>query len=132
MGIAIDAIVAYGYDLGGPGEWEIEEAIDGRWPVVDDGITDFEVPEMIENALRIAPSGDVHLVRYRDIDKPRFILAAFHDEARFRAARRLLSPKDMERRRTSGRWDGQLDAAMAALGVTPKAPRGLFLAPAVW
>lgn len=127
MGMGSDAILAYGYDLGQVGDWHVEESVDGRWPIEDHGVTDFEVPEMIRDALK-GWTSDVELVEYGHHEEPGYILAAFHQEAHLGATEEVATPLQHTVKRKRQQWDQQLTGALTVLGVTPTKPRGFLLA----
>jgi hypothetical protein len=148
MGRATDAILAYGYDLGGPaGEWKVQETdeyggltgID--WYDEDDDDTDFVGSAQQQLLARLAGFTEtwttdarangfydrrdaaearvrVKVARHCADTAPAYLLAVDVTTAH-RGEPVVIDFDDLTRSQLAGDWDDQLATALRALGLTP-------------
>lgn len=123
MGRATDAILAYGYDLGGPDDtWHVQETttwgslLPRDWwdPRQDD-------PTFLEAAqARLAEAGvtGVTVRRHCTHTYGEYLLVT-HATVAHRGYPKTLDLADLTRSQLAGDWDDQLTAALHALDLTP-------------
>lgn len=144
MSMSSDGILAYGYDLGGPEGWEIENTTD-RWghelPVdwydPDDVETDFAGAAMnhllaaagftetdwradgyFERKRAAEANLEVQVVTHCSIDYPLYVLAAWSIEA-YRGYPKAIDLAEFGHG-TRLLWDARLAYALKVLDLTPK------------
>ncbi|MFJ4627118.1 hypothetical protein [Streptomyces sp. NPDC088847] len=123
MGQSTDALLVYGYNLGGPPEeWYVQET--GSYGLLDVPWWDQEQddPTFTEAAATRLREADVHGVTLHvhcTRDYPEYLLAA-HAVKAHRGYPQTLDLDDLLRSQlTSDGWQSQLSAALTALGLTP-------------
>lgn len=141
MGMSTDAILAYGYDLGGADGWKINDLGEyGELPTLDwyDPDSDEDFEEAIERRLLSQLAGftetdwridgyharkdaalkqlGVQLVSHCSSDYPMWVLATYSKTA-WRGSPVLFEPTELGAIPTD--WDTKLRAALDALGITP-------------
>jgi hypothetical protein len=157
MSTSTDAILAYGYDLGGDDEWKIHEAGEyGELPTLDwyDPETDEDgFEEMAERRLLAEVAGfaetdwraegyhnrkreararlGVEFDTYCSDECPMYLLAA-HVTTVHRGGIQVMDPADLARRPVEQGWDAKLAAALAALGLTPVQDQPRWLLCSYW
>jgi hypothetical protein len=157
MGVSTDAILAYGYDLGGDeGGWKVAGAgeygeLDLPW--LDDEAEDYAFGEAAMDRILAAAGftetdyraegyydrkhaaearAGVEIETYCSGDYPMYLLAAkVHTVARgfIKDAAALLAEADEA---TLREWDAKLAGAVAALGMTPVQERPTWLLCSYW
>lgn len=154
MGMSTDAILAYGYDLGGGDGWKINGLGEyGELPTIDwyDPESDEDFEEAIERRLlaQIANFTEtdwrvdgyharknaakaqlgVKLVSHCSSEYPMWVLAA-HSTTAWRGSPHLFDPAELGT--VPPAWDDKLRAALAALGVTPTQERPQWVLCSDW
>lgn len=142
MGISVEAILAYGYDLGGDGQgWKIEGLDEYREPSFDwydednerfedamlrrlakaNGVAVRDDGYVNEDAL--AAIAGVSFVMYQHADYTSYFLAAFEHTVSMGTSERI---DDFE---VPNGTDEKLRAAVEAIGIVPTEAPGWYLAP---
>jgi hypothetical protein len=126
MGRATDALLAYGYDLGGPdNEWKVQET--DRWGGLTvpwynaDPEDDGDGDDFVETAKRVLAEAGVAGVRFEShcSDSSTSVLLAAAVTTARRGAPVVVDLNDITRRQLAADWYGLLAAALHALGLTP-------------
>lgn len=154
MGVSTDGILVYGYNLGGDeGGWEVAEAGEyGEW---EPTWLDEEDPDTVGDAERVLLASvgfteddwrvdgyfdrkkeaegrlGVELESYCSGDYPMYLLAA-HKIVVKRGYVKTVDFAELDRLRVEQDWDGKLQQALAALGVTPKQTEPAWLLASYW
>lgn len=152
MGVSTDAILAYGYNLGGCDEWLVEEqdedgllALDWFTDDDDESFVDAAIVRLMEASGFVETDGldsyrarieaeknlGVEFVRYCHIDYSGLILAAREIRV-YRGDVKVIDPVALSRDPVEGGWDAKLNAALATLGLTPKQERPGWLLCSYW
>jgi hypothetical protein len=153
VGTSTNALLCYGYDLGGgETEWHLAEVDDDElslpWLDLDeleeDGLgledafatrllasvgfteTDYSAKGYRERKREAEATIGVELEYHCSSDYPLYILSAKTITAR-RGDTEAIDMAALEAERIAGDWDGKLAAACAALGITPTKPAGWWL-----
>jgi hypothetical protein len=158
MGVSTDAILAYGYDLGGDEDgWKVREAarygeLDLDWLDEEDedsdgfgeqamariraaaGFTetDWQAEGYFDRKHEAEAAAGVEIETYCSDEAPMYLLAAtVHTVARgyIKDAAALIAAADDATRRE---WDAKLAAAVAALGLTPVQEQPSWLLCSYW
>jgi hypothetical protein len=155
MTTSTDAILAYGYNLGGDEDtWQVREAGEyGELPALD-WLDEDDFQAAAERRLLAEVAGfteewqagvDGYFERRRAAEArlgvqfetycsgsyPMFILAAHVTTVR-RGACEEVDPLDLQQRPEQQAWDAKLDAAVKALGLTPTQERPRWLLCSYW
>lgn len=154
MGQSTNAVLAYGYDLGGDeGGWKIAEAGEyGEWephwaadedddPMAAAGklllaSVDFAETDWRADGYRARKQAaearlGVELESYCSGDYPMWLLAA-HTITVYRGDCKEIDFAALEKARADGDWDAKLTHALTTLGVTPKQERPGWLLVSYW
>jgi hypothetical protein len=121
MGRSTNALLVYGYDLGGgDGDWQVQETrsfglLDVPWWDQEDDDPSFL--EAAQSRLREAGVTGVEVHTHTSQDYPAYLLTV-HCTTAYRGTPKRLDFDDLTRSQLAGDWDDQLDAAMKALGLT--------------
>jgi len=154
MGVSTDAILAYGYDLGGAAdEWKIKEtgeygSLNLPWYDPEDDATDFgsavekrllaaagftetdwKAEGYFERERAALATFGVHLVSHCSRDYPMYILAAHHITSHRGWVGRV-DPVEMAV--LQGDADARLARALTALGLTPTQEAPVWLLVSDW
>lgn len=154
MGQSTNAILAYGYDLGGSDEWKIREVgeygefPERAWHAGDNVVEDAERHLLSEIAgfTEVWGRGNegylgrlceaearlgVTFETYCSDGYPMYLLAA-HVTTVHRGDVEAVDPVDLAQRPAAEGWDAKLRAAVAALGITPVQPEPRWLLCSYW
>jgi hypothetical protein len=149
VGVSTDAILAYGYDLGGEGsEWlvrELDESSAPSWPWLEDGedFLDLASSQLLTAAgltesdwyaregHLVSPAMGllgVDFVKHCSQKYPNWVLAA-HVVTVHRGYSALVDFGELDARRVEQDWDIKLARALQLLGITPVqlAPKWLLV-----
>ncbi len=155
MGQSTNAVLAYGYDLGGDeSEWKIEEAGEyGAWEPDwhHDEETDLisaaeqRLLESVGFAETYEDGADGYFRREREAqerlgvkfesycsgDYPMWVLAA-HKITVYRGDSEVIDPAELAALPERNGWDAKLQAAVKTLGITPKQAKPAWLLVSYW
>lgn len=144
MGVSTDALLVYGFDLGGPGVgWLVHEASgDDRWaPAWCDPEHAYGVLGPAEVELRalgdqrgwptVFGESAVRLETHGHPNFPGYLLVA-HVVTAYRGTAQVIDRSELERLRFVEDWDGRLNAACETLGITPVQERPAWLLASYW
>jgi hypothetical protein len=154
MGVSTDAILAYGYDLGGDEDgWKVREAgkygeLELDWLDEEDDFTeqamdriraaagftetDWQAEGYFDRKHAAEAAAGVEIEMYCSDEAPMYLLAAkVHTVSRghIKDAAALMAGADDATRRE---WDAKLAAAVAALGMTPVQEKPAWLLCSYW
>lgn len=157
MGRSTDAILAYGYDLGGSDGWKVHDAGEYgelpalNWYTPDEDADEFQ--EAAERQLLTQIAGftetdwqaegyfarqreakaltGVEFETYGSGDYPMLLLAAHVTTVRFGDCEEI-DPVDLQQRPERKDWDAKLTAALGALGIRPTQERARWLLCSYW
>lgn len=161
MSTHTNALLVYGYDLGGPGELKLAEAqasdtnpygyFKTDWfdeenedPPEDEDIFDVMTRQLyaaipgvppVEHARACEEPVKEHfgvwLEMHAHFEEPAYILAAHREEA-FRGYPQPLDLAALNAEAGTGAWDAKLAEALRALGITPTQERPGWLLASLW
>lgn len=152
MGTTTNAILAYGFNLGGTEEWKIQEVpeyedfkpswrhegedlVDAieRVLLADAGFTedDWRVGGYFERQREAWKAVGLTLVTHCSDEYPMWLLAA-HTVESWRGDATAVDWADLERRRIAEDWDGRLRKALTTLGMTPLQAEPAWLLVSYW
>lgn len=144
MGVSTDALLAYGFDVGGPEDWRVREADgDPNWTPAwcdndEDAGGDVEEAASILDTLCLARrwptvlgESAVRLETHGHPDYPGYLLVA-HVMTAYRGTAQVIDRSELERLRVVEDWDGRLNAACKTLGITPVQERPAWLLASYW
>lgn len=125
MSQSTDGILAYGYDLGSPEDWKLNNLTDRGelvtpWldETAEELYEDTDITELMEERLREVMADTelgVEVVSYCSAASPMYLLAATHT----RVYRGHVEVIDVASMIVTGRMDAALSIATAALGIEP-------------
>ncbi|MEZ7005005.1 hypothetical protein [Streptomyces sp. AD55] len=122
MGRSTNALLAYGYDLGGPDEWKVQETcqyggLTVEWHDEEDDENDFiaDAVRRLDAELR---GHHIEIETHCSDGSPSYLLALDVTTAH-RGHPESVDFQDLTRSRLAGDWDDQLAQALRALGLTP-------------
>jgi hypothetical protein len=133
MGQSTNAILVYGYHLGGGDEeWAVAETDDAgeltaTWYTDDE---DDDVIEAVTEQLRGKVKG-VKIEAYQSGSYPVYLLAA-HVTTVHRGGLEEIDPMDLQYRPAAQDWDAKLRTALGILGLTPTQERPRWLLCSYW
>lgn len=157
MGSSAHAHLYFGYDIGSPEQWHIQEIPEEfgpwhpAWVHPEEEICPDDYGELVERRLLEVLAGftevwtcdsddgyddrrraaDAHvgvkLQRHGYDDTPQYVLAVYSTKVEWGDTQQL-DFADLDRQRLAGNWDAALERAVQALGITPTQPRGWLIA----
>lgn len=135
MGTSTDAILAYGYNLGGDDGWELRDAdqygeINLDWYDPDDDDTDFATEAMKRLRAASADAG-IKVEMHQHHEFKQWLLAA-HVITANRGDVVTLQLPELAALVAAGGFDGRLARAVEALGVTPLQAKPEWLLVSYW